>query len=67
MKITDVTTDGVSFIAKENDYRSDDKEYTVKFTDEPQHVFSLNQVCDGTNFDYDVSFISEKTVPYKAG
>ncbi|MDO4864680.1 MAG: dockerin type I repeat-containing protein [Ruminococcus sp.] len=56
VKITDITDEGVSFIAKENDYRSDDKEYTVKYTDEPQHIDSLHVVFDGTNFDYDVSF-----------
>ena len=41
-------------------------EYTVKFTDDPQHIYSLNMVFDGTNFDYNVSFISEKTVRYNA-
>lgn len=66
VKITDVTDDGVSFIAKEESYRSDDKEYTVKYTDEPQHIYSLNMVFDGTNFDYNVSFINEKTVRYNA-
>jgi len=61
--ITDVTDEGVSFVAKEMNYNSEDKEFTLKYGEE-QHLYSMHMVMDGTNYDYDVTF-TEFLAPIK--
>lgn len=65
LEVTDVNEEGVTFIAKETDYKSDDKEYTVKYGDDGQDLRSLYIVFDGTNFNYKVSF-KDYVVPMSA-
>ena len=53
----------MSFVAKEMNYNSEDKEFTLKYGEE-QHIYSMHMVMDGTNYDYDVTF-TEFLAPIK--
>ena len=58
IRITDVTDEGVTFVSADTEaLRSEhaEKEYFLKFGEE-QHFYTMNPVCDGTNYDYDVTF-----------